>query len=157
LNLSQFYEEVNTMTADQNKASLRRLLNEVVNQKRIPVFDEITTADFVEHEQLGPGLPPNREGAKQFFVMLHSAFPDLRATIEDEVAEGDKVVARSSWSGTHQGEFQGIPATGKRVTFQVIDIARFENGKAVEHWGQADIMGLMQQLGAIPAPGPISS
>ena len=141
------------MTADQNKASLRRLLNEVVNQKRIPVFDEITTADFVEHEQLGPGLPPNREGAKQFFASAMKAFPDMRVTIDDEIATGDKVVMRSTWSGTHQGEFQGIGATGKRVTFQVIDICRFENGKIVEHWGLTDAMGLMQQLGAIPAPG----
>jgi steroid delta-isomerase-like uncharacterized protein len=141
------------MTTEQNKSSLRGLLEEVVNEKNIPVFDEVTTADFVEHEQLGPGLPPNREGAKQFFAVALTAFPDLRAVIEDEIAEGDKVVVRSTWSGTHQGEFQGIPATGKRVTFQVIDIVRFQNGKIIEHWGQTDALGLLQQLGAIPAPG----
>ena len=91
------------------------------------------------------------------FAVLHSAFPDLRATVEDEIADGDKVVVRSTWRGTHQGEFQGIPATGKQVSFPVIDIVRFENGKAVEHWGLVDAMSLMQQLGAIPGPGGTSS
>lgn len=142
------------MTAEQEKTSLRRLLEEVVNKKNISVFDEVTTPDFVEHEQLGPGLPPNREGAKQFFAVVLSAFPDLRVVVEDEITAGDKVVARSTWSGTHQGEFQGIPATGRQVTVQVIDICRIENGKIIEHWGQMDALGLLQQLGAIPAGAP---
>ena len=141
------------MTPEQNKATLRGLLEEVVNQKKIAAFDEVTTPDFIEHEPLAPGLPPNREGTKQFFAVAIKAFPDLRVTIDDEIATGDKVVVRSTWTGTHQGEFQGIGPTGKRVTFQVIDICRFENGKLVEHWGQTDALGLLQQLGAIPAPG----
>jgi predicted ester cyclase len=84
--------------------------------------------------------------------MLRNAFPDFKATIDDIVAESDKVVIRMTWSGTHKGEFMGIPATGKRVSFGVIDIMRIAGGKLVEHWGQTDTMGMMQQLGAIPAP-----
>ena len=86
-------------------------------------------------------------------TMLRSAFPDLKATIEDTIAEGDKVVIRMTWRGTHTGgEFMGIPATGKSVSIGVIDIIRISGGKAVEHWGQMDSMLMMQQLGAIPAP-----
>jgi steroid delta-isomerase-like uncharacterized protein len=84
--------------------------------------------------------------------MLRSAFPDFKATIEDILADGDKVVIRMTWTGTHKDEFMGIPATGKRMSIGVIDIIRVANGKGTEHWGQMDAMGMMQQLGAIPAP-----
>ncbi len=84
--------------------------------------------------------------------MLRSAFPDFKATIDDILAEDDKVVLRMTWNGTQKGEFLGVPATGKRVSFGVIDIIRIANGKLVEHWGQMDSMSMMQQLGAIPAP-----
>ena len=84
--------------------------------------------------------------------MLRSAFPDLNATIEDMVAEGDKVAIRITWKGTQKGDFMGVPPTGKSVSFGVMDIVRVAEGKCVEHWGETDFMGLMQQLGAIPAP-----
>lgn len=141
------------MSTELNKALLRRSLEGAVNEKNISILDEILAHDFVEREQLGPGIPPNVEGTKQFFAMILSAFPDLHCTIEDEIAEGDRVVVRSKWSGTHQGEFMGVPPTGKSVTFPVIDIGRVEYNKVVEHWGQADLMGLLMQIGAIPAPG----
>jgi predicted ester cyclase len=85
--------------------------------------------------------------------MLRSACADFNATIDDILAEGDEVVIRQTWSGTQRGEFMGMPPTGKRVSFGVIDILRFAGGKVVEHWGQMDSMRVMQQLGAIPAPG----
>jgi predicted ester cyclase len=86
--------------------------------------------------------------------MLRSAFPDLNATVEDIVAEGDKVVVRQTWTGTHTGgDFMGVPPTGRTVPIGVIDIIRIAGGKFVEHWGQMDAMGMMQQLGAMPTPG----
>jgi steroid delta-isomerase-like uncharacterized protein len=140
------------MAAEQNKALIARFVEEIFNKGNIDIVGEIFAPDFIEHEQLPPGLPNGREGVKMMTTMLRSAFPDFKATIDDVLAEGDKVVIRMTWSGTHKGEFMGIPATGKRVSFGVIDIIRIANGKVVEHWGQMDSMSLMQQLGAIPAP-----
>jgi steroid delta-isomerase-like uncharacterized protein len=141
------------MSIEQNKASFRRMMEEALNQGNISLIDELVAPDVVEHEELPPGISADREGVKQMFTMLRSGFPDINATIGDIIAEGDKVVARSTWSGTHQGEFMGIPATGKRVSFGVIDIVRYADGKVVEHWGQMDNLGMLQQLGVVPAPG----
>ena len=141
------------MSTEQNKALFRQLIEEFFNRGNMSRADEFLAPDFVEREELPPGIPRDREGVKQLTTMLRSAFPDFKATIDDIVAEGDKVVVRSTWSGTHKGEFMGIPPTGKSVSFGVIDIIRIAGGKCVEHWGQMDSMGLMQQLGAIPAPG----
>jgi steroid delta-isomerase-like uncharacterized protein len=140
------------MAADQNKALVRRFIDELFNHGNTSAADEILAPDFVEREQLPPGIPKGREGVKVLATILRSAFPDLKATIEDTIAEGDKVVIRMTWSGTHKGEFMGVPATGKRVSIGVIDILRMDGGKCVEHWGQMDSMGMMQQIGAIPAP-----
>ena len=145
------------MSTEQNKALFRQFIEEIFNRGNMSRADELFAPDFVEREELPPGLPPGREGVKQLTTMLHSAFPDFKFTIDDMIAEGDKVVVRSTWSGTHKGEFMGIPPTGKSVSFGVIDIIRFAGGKAVEHWGQMDSMGMMQQLGAIPAPGQSGS
>jgi steroid delta-isomerase-like uncharacterized protein len=140
------------MATEQDKALVRRFVEEIFNQGNMRLADEIVAPDFVEHEQLPPGIPNGREGVKALTSMMRSAFPDFKATIEDILADGDKVVIRMTWSGSHKGEFMGIPATGKRVSIGVIDIIRVSNGKFVEHWGQMDAMGMMQQLGAIPAP-----
>jgi steroid delta-isomerase-like uncharacterized protein len=140
------------MATEQDKALVRRFVEEIFNQGNMRLADEIVAPDFVEHEQLPPGIPNGREGVKAMTSMMRSAFPDFKATIEDILADGDKVVIRMTWSGSHKGEFMGIPATGKRVSIGVIDIIRVSNGKFVEHWGQMDAMGMMQQLGAIPAP-----
>jgi steroid delta-isomerase-like uncharacterized protein len=141
------------MSTEQNKALVHRLIEEVFNRGNISLVDELMAPDFVEHEELPPGIPPGREAPKQMTTIFRSAFPDFKATIDDIVAEGDKVVIRQTWSGTHKGEFMGIPPTGKSVSFGVIDIIRIAGGKFVEHWGQMDSMGMMQQLGVIPAPG----
>lgn len=138
------------MTTENNKALVRRLVEEVFNRRNLSVVDELVSPDFVEHEVI-PGIPSGREGTRQMFAMVLAAFPDFKGTIDDLIAEGDKVVLRWTWTGTQQGEFLGLPPSGKRMSIGVIDIIQFSNGKAVAHWGQSDMMGLMQQLG--PASG----
>jgi steroid delta-isomerase-like uncharacterized protein len=109
---------------------------------------------FVEHEAT-PGLDPTKEGTRQLFRMMMAAFPDLRFDAEDILASGDKVVGRARVTGTNKGDFMGMPATGKSVDVQVIDIVRFgDDGLAHEHWGVMDTMSMMQQLGAIPQGPP---
>ena len=104
---------------------------------------------------LNPGVEPSKDGVQQLFRMYRAAFPDLRMQAEDVLVSGDKVVARVHVTGTHDGEFMGMAATGRRVDVQLIDITRFgEDGLAREHWGVFDALGMMQQLGAIPAPAP---
>lgn len=141
---------VETQT-EQNKANARRAY-EAISQGNLDAFYATVDPSIVDHSGL-PGLAPGLEGVKQWFNTLRSAFLDLRIDAEDIIAEGDKVVARYSVTGTHQGEFWGIGPTGKQVTFSGIDIVRVADGKLVEHWGEVNTLGLMQQLGAIPAPG----
>jgi predicted ester cyclase len=107
------------------------------------VIDEVCTADFVYHDPSGP--VQGREAFKQFIGMYLSAFPDFHITIEDMVAEGDRVAVRQTTTATHQG----IPPTGKRITVSGIHITRVVDGKSVEDWGNDDVLGLMQQLGVI--------
>jgi predicted ester cyclase len=141
------------MSTEQNKALVRKLVEEAINQGNISMIDELLIPDFVEHEELPPGIPPGREAPKVLFTMLRSAFPDLKATIEHLIAEGDEVVLHMTWTGTQEGEFMGIPPTGKRISINVIDILGIAEGKFVEHWGVMDSMAMMQQLGVVPAPG----
>ena len=143
------------MQTQQNKALFRQFVEEVFNRGNMSAIDELVAPDFIEHEELPPGITPGLEGSKQMTMMLHSAFPDFKATIDDMLAEGDKVVVRMTWSGTHKGEFMGIPPTGKSVSFGVIDIVRFAGDKFVEHWGLMDSTSMMQQLGSVPAPGVV--
>jgi len=140
------------MTAEDNKRIVREFYEEVLNKGNLAVIDKVTAANYVDHTA-APGVPPGIAGEKAWFAMLHAAFPDGRTTIEDIVAEGDKVVVRGTMTGTHKGEFLGIPATGKKVKISGIDMTRFANGKSVEHWGQWDVAGMMQQLGVMPPPG----
>lgn len=130
------------------KAHMRRFYQEVINEGRIDLIDELATPGLVEHET-APGIPPGREGVKQFFSAFRAAAPDLTATVEDLIAEGDRGVARVTLSGTQTGEFFGIPATGKQFRIDTIDIVRFENGLAAEHWGVTDMAGMMEQLGVL--------
>jgi len=136
-------------------ATMRRLY-ERINAGELDAFGELLSDDFVEHEET-PGLEPTREGVVQLFTMYRAAFPDLRMEPQDVLVSGDKVVALLRATGTHQGEFMGMPATGKSVDVQLIDITRFgDDGLAHEHWGVFDALALMQQLGAIPPPEPPS-
>ena len=134
-------------------ATMRRLY-ELISAGDIDGFGDLVADDFVEHDELPlPGLEPTKEGVKQLFHIYRAGFPDLRMVPEDVLVSGDKVVARVRGTGTHQGEFMGMPATGKSVDVQLIDIIRFgNNGLALEHWGVFDALKMMQQLGAIPGP-----
>jgi len=141
------------MSSEQNKALFTQFREEFWNRGNVNVVDEFMAPEFVSHEEAVPGVLLDREGLKGRGSMMHSAFPDLKAKVEDMIAEGDKVVVRSTWSGTHKGDLMGIPPTGKVVSVGVIDIVRVAGGKIVEHWGEMDSMRMMQQLGVIPAPG----
>lgn len=140
------------MSTEQNKQLVRRMVEELINQGKLDVIEELFAPDFIEHEQLPPGIPPGREGVKALFGMQHSAFPDLKATIEHLIAEDDQVVVHMHWTGTHDGEFAGIPATGNTISIAVIDIMQINQSKIVAHWGAMDQMTFMQQLGAMPTP-----
>jgi steroid delta-isomerase-like uncharacterized protein len=133
-----------------NKELVRRVYDEVINGGNVALIDELFAADFVDHEEF-PGLEGGREGVKQFFTMMRTAFPDLRMAIDDLIAEGDKVVARATMSGTHKGEFMGMDPSGKQFRVSAIDVVRFADRKAVEHWGITDAAAMMEQLGAVPA------
>lgn len=134
-------------------ATARRLYD-LINAGDIDGFGDLLADDFVEHEEV-PGLAPSKDGVKTFFRMQVAAFPDLRMTVEDVVADGAKVVARVRYTGIQQGEFQGMPPTGKAVDVQLIDIFRFDDdGRVGDHWGVIDLMAMMQQLGVVPAGAP---
>jgi steroid delta-isomerase-like uncharacterized protein len=123
---------------------------DLINAGDIEGFGALLADDFVEHEEI-PGLEPSKQGVMAFFRMWRAAFPDMRMDVQDVVAGGDKVVFRARASGTHEGEFLGVPATGKRIDVQLIDIIRFDDdGLAHEHWGLFDTMTMMQQLGVVP-------
>lgn len=118
----------------------------------LALIDELVAPNFVSHSA-PPGLPAGREGVKQWVTLFHRAFPDLYSTVEDLIVEGDKVVERFSGGGTHRGDFFGIPPTGKKATTTGINILRIADGQIVEHWGNGDDLGFMQQLGVIPSMG----
>jgi len=140
------------MSTDENKAIIRRWFDEVINHKRIDRADLFVASDYVDHGAL-PGQAPGLEGAKQKWAMYIAAVPDLRGTVDDMVAEGDKVAARWTAEGTQQGELLGIPPTGKHFRFSGISICRLAEGKMGEQFEQWDRLDLMQQLGVIPAVG----
>jgi steroid delta-isomerase-like uncharacterized protein len=137
---------------DDPKNVLRRFYDEV-SAGNLGVIDELVADDVVEHDTF-PGMEPNKEGVKQFFAMFRSAFPDLRMEPHEMLAEGDLVSARVTMTGTHQGEFMGMPPSGKRIEVEGIDIVRVRDGQATEHWGVTDTMTMMQQLGAVPEQAP---
>ncbi len=140
------------MNREQIDALARRIYD-AFNANDTAEIDQTFAEDYVEHVPPMPGQPRGREGLKWFLNGFHTAFPDLRMTIEDTIAEGEKGVVRYSMTGTHTGEFMGMPPSGKQFKVSGIDIARIVNGKCVEHWGEVDMLGLMQQIGAIPMPG----
>ncbi len=140
------------MSTEENKALVRRWYEEVFNQGNLDVVDNYVADTIVDHS-LPPGMPPGAASTRQLIAMYRNAFPDLQITVEDQISEGDQVVNRIQVVGTHQGEFMGIAPTGRQFTITGIDWLRIADGKFVEHWAQADMLGLLQQLGAIPAPG----
>ena len=139
--------------SEENKAVVRRVWEEIANQGNYAVADELFAPDFVYH---APGTPELRgpEGFKQLIGMFRNAFPDLQFTVEDMIAEGDKVASRYTARGTHQGELMGLPPTGRQITEVGIVISRLVDGKLVEDWHSPDNLGLIQQLGVATLPGP---
>lgn len=139
--------------SEANKDLVRRLIETVQNGHHLERLEEFFDPHFVNHLE-----PPDDDSAlnavdraRLVFRQLFTAFPDLHVTIQQQVAEGDKVVTHKTFHGTHQGEFMGVAPTGRLITFAVIDILRLDRGKVVEHWAIQDRLALMQQLGMLPA------
>jgi predicted ester cyclase len=139
--------------SEENKAVVRRfneLFGECWRTGNADILDEVLAPEFVYHS---PGAPPDLGGFKQSLLMLSAGLHDLRYTVEDLFAEGDKVADRLTWQATHQGELMGIPPTGNTVRGEELHISRIAEGRIVERWGQGDNLGMMQQLGVVPPPG----
>jgi steroid delta-isomerase-like uncharacterized protein len=138
------------MGASENKALVRRLFEQGMNERKAEIFNECVAPNFVNHDL--PGPTPGPEGFLQSFGMFEAAFPDLQVHLDEVLAaEDDKVITRSHWTGTHKGEFMGVPASGAPVEVNFIDIWRVENGLLAESWVRMDLLGLMQQVGAVPS------
>jgi steroid delta-isomerase-like uncharacterized protein len=137
------------MTAEELKALERRFFDEMLNRGNLSAGDDLFAEDSVDYAGF-PGQAPGREGFKQAVVMMHTAFPDIHYTIEDMVAEGDRIATRWTLRGTHKGEFFGIPATGTQVSVEGIHILRFADGQIVECWEFWDQLSMLRQIGAMP-------
>jgi predicted ester cyclase len=131
-----------------NKEIVRRIYDEVLNKRDLDLLDELVRPDYIEHDPL-PGQSEGIPGMKQRYSMLFAGL-DPQFTIEDMIAEGDQVVTKKTFTGTHTGEFSGIPPTGNRVSIQYVDIMRVLDGQIVEHWLSMDQLSFMQQLGVVP-------
>lgn len=136
------------MSLEENKATVRRFLEEHVGRSKLDLLDELFAPDYRNHGP-GPGNPPmGLESVKREAATFYTVFPDLQVTVEDLVAEGDRVAARVTITATHQGELEGIPATGRRMTMTGMEFFRLEDGKIVEDWPMIDMLGLLRQLEA---------
>ena len=138
------------MSTIENKAIVRRLVEEAQSAGNISLVDELLSSDFIDHTPL-PGFSPTREGIKALFTALRVAFPNLHVTIQEQIAEDQKVMTRKTFSGTHGGEFLGVPASNRQVEFEVIDIMSVVDNQITDHRVIVDNLSLMQQLGAIPS------
>lgn len=132
--------------SEANKSIFRRFVDEVINRGDLGAVDELLAEEYTEHSCMIPGLPGGREGAKQQFALLHAAFPDLSVTLEDAVAEDDRVASRSTWRATHRGELLGLQATGQALEFSQLEIVRIRKGRIAERWGSTDPLSLRQLL-----------
>ena len=142
------------MSVERNKTLVRRLMEEDISQGDEAVAEAIIHPDFVDHTN-PPGMQHGIAGHKAVVRLFRSVFPDLEWRIDDLIAEGDKVVARTTMRGTHRGKFFGIPPTGTVVEMTGVHVMRIADGRIVEHWGSNDDLGLMRQLGAIPDPAEV--
>jgi steroid delta-isomerase-like uncharacterized protein len=137
--------------ADNPTSVLLRFYEAVNAGEHVSVIDETIADDLIEHEDF-PGVEPSKEGVKQVFSVFRSAFPDFHMEAHQTLDDGDLGCARTVATGTHQGEFMGIPPTGNRIELEAIDIIRVRDGKVIEHWGISNGLALMQQLGVIEPP-----
>ncbi len=135
--------------SDQNKAISRRVFEEIISQGNLSLVDEIFASNYVDHDPANPDVS-GPDGFKLLVSKYRSAFPDLRLTVDDIFAEGDEVVVRWAWSGTHEGDLEGVAPTGKKMGGEGITISRFSGGKIEEDWANWDALGLMRQLGVVP-------
>lgn len=136
---------VASTATEENKALARRFTLDLWGKRNVALIDELLSADFVSHDPF-PGMPADREGEKKLLTMHIAAWGKAEGTVEDQIAEGDKVVTRWTFLATHQGEFMGIAPTGKRVKMKGINIHRIEGGKIAELWREVDVFGLLEQL-----------
>ncbi len=138
------------MAIQENKTLVLRFVDEVQNQHNLAAIDALFSPDFIDHSDMtgSSGI----EGTKAFFTMMFAAFPDMHFTVLQQLAEGDRVMTYKTFHGTHLGPFMGIPATGRQVTTDVIDICSVEDGKLAEHWTVTDLLSLLQQLGVVQMP-----
>jgi len=134
------------MSLEENKACVRRFIGAFAQSDLDAIVAEVTP-DFIDHDPPG-GVPIRLEGMKEFARMMFTAFSAIENRVEDLIAEGDKVTIRFTVNATHRGPYLGIAATGRRVSWQIIDIFRLKEGKIAERWGQGNVLGLLKQLGA---------
>jgi steroid delta-isomerase-like uncharacterized protein len=143
------------VSTEENKATFRRYVEEVGNEGNLDLADDVFDR-YLAHQPDGSVLERGPEDVKRFMGEFRSAFPDFHSTIEDQIAEGDRVVTRWRMRGTHEGEFRGIAPTGKELDITGIGIFRFSDGKVVESWDNFDQLGMMRQLGMVPEPGQLT-
>ena len=141
---------------DANKALYQRMVDEVVNQGKFEVVDELYHPDFVDHSA-PPGAPGGLDGVKMIFGMFRTGFPDVKFTIADMVAEDDIVATLVHGEGTHTGDFMGIPPSGNHAIWRSVGFFKVKDGKIAEHWGIPDLLGLLIQIGVIPPPPDVKS
>jgi steroid delta-isomerase-like uncharacterized protein len=139
------------MSAEESKATMRRYLD-VFEQGNIELLDELLAPDYINHSPATPDLPTGPEGVKAVVTMFRSAIPDLRVVVDDMIAEGDKVATRYTLEGTHESELFGVPPTSRQLSIKSITVERVSDGRIRDHWRVTDELGMMQQLGVIPAP-----
>ena len=144
------------MSAEENKAAVRHFWQDHLNTGNATLCKNDFAPDAVNHDPSSPPVPPGPEGISQLITLYRTAFPDLTATVEDMVAEGDEVAYRLTFRGTNQGELMGMPATGKHVTYVGIGIDKVVNGTITEMWLNFDALGMLQQVGAVPSPGEMA-
>ncbi len=133
-----------------SRTIIQRFIEEILNQKKLAVADEIVAEDFIELDPF-PGQVQGRQGLKDVLDMFFSGFSDMHWVIEEQIAEGDKVVTRFTWTGSQKGDFMGIPATGRQVKVKGVVIDRVVDGRMVDSRILMDTMGMMQQLGVVPS------
>jgi len=135
-----------------HKALAKRFNDEVFTQGKVEVIDELVADDYVEHQEF-PGLEPTKDGLKKFVQFFHAAFSDIKVETLSVCEDGDELWVHSMFTGTHTGDFVGVPPTGRTVTMAMMDRVKVRDDQAVEHWGVSDDLGMMTQLGVIPKMG----
>jgi steroid delta-isomerase-like uncharacterized protein len=136
-------------SSEAAKAIVRRNTEEVQGGGNFEVFEELFANDFLDHTPQ-PGRTPDKEGARELYRTLRAAFPDFRAVIHWQLADGDRVTTYKTYHGTHEGTFLGVARTGRKIQFETVDVMQVRDGKITAHWGVANLFSLMQQLGAWP-------